>query len=83
MNRRIVIFALLCVLALGGISAVVHMHNKTGNQEKMNTDVQRFTLRNICPYIKHIGTQMKFVIQFFLTNFLIIKCDNTLKFIFA
>ena len=38
MNRRIVIFALLCVLALGGISAVVHMHNKTGNQEKMNTD---------------------------------------------
>ena len=38
MNRRIVIFALLCVLALGGISTVVHMHNKTGNQEKMNTD---------------------------------------------
>lgn len=38
MNRRIVIFALLCVLALGGISAAVHMHNKTGNQEKMNTD---------------------------------------------
>lgn len=35
MNRRIVIFALLCVLALGGISTVVHMHNKTGNQEKM------------------------------------------------
>ena len=38
MNRRIVIFALLCVLALGGISAAVHMLNKTGNKEKMNAD---------------------------------------------
>ena len=39
MNRRIVIFALLCVLALGGISAVVHMHNKTGNQIAKNMAV--------------------------------------------
>lgn len=38
MNRRIVIFALLCVLALGGISAAVHMHNETGNQAEMNAD---------------------------------------------
>ena len=38
MNRRIVIFALLCVLALGGFSAAGHMHNKKGNQEKKNTD---------------------------------------------
>ena len=39
MNRRKIVFSiLLCVLVLGCIFVAVLMHNKTANQEKMNTD---------------------------------------------
>lgn len=61
MNRRIVIFALLCVLALGGISAAVHMHNETGNQAEMNADGCIITQYSDATEDRRIVTQLRTV----------------------